>query len=584
VGDVGSVSIDTLSAPGLRYRVIRAAISELLEPSAIRTGRAVLTAGTGKEAIAMPDQDLRQEDLRIIPWGPEPAVLEAAARAVGAHPNVRALLNGTEHRLLRLRPLTPEAKTARPVPPKEYEAVFYDYTNNRAVVARGRLGTPDVLDVADYGSQPRPSAEEYAAAVELVRQDRELGRLLEAQRLEPYPPMPPLVMDELPDGRVERTLAVGLLPRADGVRHEIVAVNLIRKTISHFAGGAPPLAQAHNPICGLPISGAAGTSNAGNQVSVTVSQGGTVLWRFQVVRPSASSGTNGSGIELRHVNYRGRSVLYRAHVPILNVKYDGDACGPYRDWQDQENAFAANGADVGGFRVCPAPAQTILDSGSDVGNFRGVAIYVQGQEAVLVSEMSAGWYRYISEWRFHTNGTIRPRFGFSAVSNSCVCTRHHHHVYWRLDFDIRTAGGNRVREFNNPPLGGGANWHTKSYEIRRPRDPARQRRWRVEHTATGAGYEIVPGPDDGMATASPDWPFPRGDVWILRYRGTEIDDGVVATGPPYEAGLDGWVTGEAIDGRDVVVWYGGHFTHDPVHEPPGAHGHVIGPDLVPVNW
>src|SRR5215210_6319679 len=66
--------------------------------------------------------------------------------------------------------------------------------------------------------------------------------------------------------------------------------------------------------------------------------------------------------------------------------------------------------------------------------------------------MEAGWYRYISEWRLHTDGTIRPRFGFSAVTDSCVCNVHHHHVYWRLDFDIVTAENNVVREFNSPPL------------------------------------------------------------------------------------------------------------------------------------
>ena len=80
----------------------------------------------------------------------------------------------------------------------------------------------------------------------------------------------------------------------------------------------------------------------------------------------------------------------------------------------------------------------------------------------MVSEMEAGWYRYISEWRLHTDGTIRPRFGFGAVTSLCVCTRHHHHAYWRLDFDIRTAGNNIVREFNDPPLIGSSNWHAKS--------------------------------------------------------------------------------------------------------------------------
>ena len=53
-----------------------------------------------------------------------------------------------------------------------------------------------------------------------------------------------------------------------------------------------------------------------------------------------------------------------------------------------------------GFLLCPTPATTILDTGSDAGNFLGVGIYVQGLEVVVVSEMEAGWYRYISEWRF----------------------------------------------------------------------------------------------------------------------------------------------------------------------------------------
>ena len=53
---------------------------------------------------------------------------------------------------------------------------------------------------------------------------------------------------------------------------------------------------------------------------MTVKQGSTTVWKFLVVRPAASSGTNGSGVELRYVDYRGKRLLYRAHVPILNVK------------------------------------------------------------------------------------------------------------------------------------------------------------------------------------------------------------------------------------------------------------------------
>ena len=141
-------------------------------------------------------------------------------------------------------------------------------------------------------------------------------------------------------------------------------------------------------------------------------------------------------------------MLFHGHVPILNVEYgsEGRAIGggpTYRDWQTPETPFEANGTNVApGFVLCPTPACTIIDNGTDLGNFAGVAIYVDGQEVVLVSEMQAGWYRYITEWRLHSNGTIRPRFGFAGTENRCTCNLHTHHVYWRLDFDIRTPSHN----------------------------------------------------------------------------------------------------------------------------------------------
>jgi Cu2+-containing amine oxidase len=123
----------------------------------------------------------------------------------------------------------------------------------------------------------------------------------------------------------------------------------------------------------------------------------------------------------------------------------------------------------------------------------------------------------------------------------------------------------------------------QGWEIQRPRAPKRKRKWRVENSVTSEAYDIVPGHDDGVATAMPDWPFPRGDVWLLRYHPGEIDDGCAAIGPPYAANIGAWVNGEPIENQDVVVWYAAHFTHD-VHETGAHHGHVVGPTLEPVRW
>jgi hypothetical protein len=44
------------------------------------------------------------------------------------------------------------------------------------------------------------------------------------------------------------------------------------------------------------------------------------------------------------------------------------------------------------------------------------------------------------------------------------------------------------------------------------------------------------------------------------------------------------VQNRSIDGADVVVWYGGHFTHDQASDEAGGNDHMVGPDLVPIGW
>ena len=506
-------------------------------------------------------------------------LVDGAIRAITEQAALHETLHDADTRLLAVDLIEPPRKTRRPTAPRAVRATYFDYTNNRTLVAEAPVEGAAQVRVSESGDQPLPTPDEFEAAVEIVAQDPQLGRLVRENRVQPYEAMPPLVLDELPEGRVERVVTVGLLPQGRSrVRHEIVGVNMVRREIARYDNGAPDHSHADPQTCGAPPSAGQATTGKGvaGQVWVNVFLGGTQIWRFLAVRPSASSGTWGSGVELRYVDYRGRRVLYQAHVPILNVLYDGQ-CGPYRDWQYQESMIDASGTQVApGFLHCPTPAKTILDTGSDVGTFLGVAVYVQGQEVVLVSEMQAGWYRYVSEWRLHADGTIRPRFGFDATASSCVCIQHHHHVYWRLDFDIQSPGNNVITEFNDPPIVAGSNWHTKSYEIMRLRDPSHNRRWRVTHSPSGRAYEIVPGAGDGTAAGDP---YARGDLWFLRYRSTEIDDApIVGT----EIQIDKYRNPpEPIVNQDVVVWYAGHFTHAPL----GPHvSHIVGPELRPVNW
>ena len=538
-------------------------------------------------------------EIDIEPFGPDQKTLDSAAKRIQRGGPLAKRLKACKYRLLSVVAIDcgkEREPSDGPLPLDQFRATFYDYTNEIAIVCEGRLDKPGEYDFRERRYQPVPTNAEFDAAVAQLRKSADFSRVLKDDLLIPYRPMPPLIAQDRADGVVPRVVAVGLMPRAStraraqqiGASHEIVGVQTGSGEIMRFSNAAPRRARAEAVGCGAPTGARQQTiSSAAGQAWITVTRNGEQLWRFLAVRPAASSGTNGSGIELRFVGYRGKRVLYRAHVPILNVKYDNDACGPFRDWQNEEGMIQASGTELApGILRCPQPPKTIFDTGSDSGNFLGMAVYEENGETVLVSEMEAGWYRYMSQWRLTDDGIIKPRFGFAAVENSCVCNRHHHHVYWRFDFDIKSAGSNRVFEHNNPPLSGGTdNWRPLNFEVRRPRNPARQRRWRVQNTQSNEAYLIVPGPNDGVARLSPDWPFPRGDVWVVRAkRNAEYDDGVIATGPPYEAGLDRFVSGESIRNQDVVLWYAGHFTHDLTQEEPATHGHIIGPDLVPQNW
>src|SRR5215216_1483727 len=324
-------------------------------------------------------------------FGPGPEVTDAVRKTVSDHPSVQEYLGQARSRVLSVELLNPtlRGKPDGPMPPDHYRATIYDYTNNRVVLATGRLDDiQGSMELSEAGYQPLPNREEFDEAVEILLEDDDLGPAIREQSIVPYRPMPPLIESELPDGRVERTLGVGLLPQERGARHEIVGANMVHRTAARFQDRAPEGALAAAATCGLPNAHQAPTpKGVAGQFRVTIPRAdGSPLWSFLLIRPSASSGTNASGVELQNVMYRGKLVLFQAHAPILNVRYDRDACGPFRDWLFEESWVQADGTNVApGIRRSQTPAQTILESGSDSGNFRGVAVYRQDKRPLSLA-------------------------------------------------------------------------------------------------------------------------------------------------------------------------------------------------------
>jgi len=525
---------------------------------------------------------------------PDPlAALGDVAKAITRHPRVRVDYPGADLWLVNL-----DVVDKDPGEDARFRAVMSDMASGRVVEATGRLGRPDSVAIHPTGREHLPRDDEHAWALEVVRHDEELAAALDAGEVEAYRPLPPLASEPHVDGTAQRAVTVGLRRPGGGPRHRVVAARVVDGEVIADPVGVHPPSDDEAGVAPAPeAAGGGGAGEGSAQVRVQVRRGGELVWDLVVVRPSASSGANGSGVELRDVDYLRRRALGRAHVPIVSTRFDPaghPALAATREWLNEEAPFEATGTDVApGFRLCTEAPRTILETGTDgletgtdgpaAGGddpaFRGVALHLDGDELRIVSQLRAGWNRYVVEWRLGADGVIAPGIGFAATANPATVGPHTHHAYLRLDFDVTGAGDNLVQEHNDPTLPATLSpWVSAKLETARVRDADHDRRWRVRHARTGLGYTVVPGPGDGEVDD-----FGAADVWLLAHHGDEVDDGQGVTTDPHAARvqLDRFVDGEQLGRADVVVWYG-------VHVPGGGDRHdppaLVGPRLEPFNW
>src|SRR5215472_11794513 len=153
-------------------------------------------------------------NVHLEPFGPDQARMDLAARALLAHPRVVELIVPGEHRLLSFA-LEHESEAAdctsradkrvEACSPDRFVGTVYDYAENRAIEIRGPLyaldpEVPGSVDVRVLGHQPLPDGQEFAAAVEIVKHERDLRERLARGEIGVYRPMPPFIDRRLPDG------------------------------------------------------------------------------------------------------------------------------------------------------------------------------------------------------------------------------------------------------------------------------------------------------------------------------------------------------------------------------------------------
>jgi hypothetical protein len=274
-----------------------------------------------------------------------------------------------------------------------------------------------------------------------------------------------------------------------------------------------------------------------------MSASGTIRWppeahvwtfRWEVIDGDSEA------IAFRDVFFRGKKVLHKASLPMIRVQYDYGA-GPYKDqlsggnMQSPVNVFEGTN-----------PAYRFL---------------------VVESYHVIGHYRLLNRWIFRSDGIILPQLYSAGLQYPA---NHRHHVYYRFDFDILGASNNLALQYTpnqSQNWGYGPGWRPMIgeeaiYNINNS--------WAVLNKQTNQGYVINRGPFDGRLDN-----FSGLDGAVVAYRGTEDLKGRLGT--PYDDQIYQHITGEPIDGADVVFWYVAHLAHDASDH--GDEWHVCGPIL-----
>ena len=256
-----------------------------------------------------------------------------------------------------------------------------------------------------------------------------------------------------------------------------------------------------------------------------------------------------AGLAIRNVKFDGKTILYKASLPVIRVRYKDDQCGPYADRINWDNLLSISNCNDA--KVCQRSMKVDVHDWFEIDVLAGI-----------------GKYRITQAWWFSDDGWLHPRM--SSKGLHCDLD-HEHHAYWRMDFDVDGSGSDQMFTYNKPGGGCGADegygpgWHKWVSEAREIKMAALERRWWVQDSVTGNGAGLYSGnEDDGDA-----------DGWALLDTAAQLYHSSEDVEWPFGSSDLGWENGEAVHESDNVTWSIAHLYHKAAGG--GDHWHRVGP-------
>lgn len=299
---------------------------------------------------------------------------------------------------------------------------------------------------------------------------------------------------------------------------------------------------------------------------------GAPLWTFGDWSFGWTIHGHHEGLILKNVSWKGVKVLHKASLPVIRVKYRGsgldimDGCGPYADR-------------IGGVKTDELPG---IDS-----DVAGRIWDDQLLEIAVYDEI--GGYDLYQAWYFDRSGWMRGLLysrGWSCGQSPPSRRDHHHHAYWRLDFDVESVS-NEVWTFRDSQTGA-RTWQKQTSEGQGRRLSSEQA-FGVQVNSTASSkfvHAVIWNNELRDAPGSPWFGFSNKDIGWRRYRSSE-DNGWTFWGgflDPALGHLGHASPPENIDREDIVIWMVGHLSHQwDGHDHAGNEWHHVGPTILP-SW
>jgi hypothetical protein len=283
-------------------------------------------------------------------------------------------------------------------------------------------------------------------------------------------------------------------------------------------------------------------------------------WTFDYKMGDAHS----EGLTLLNVRWKGTTVLYKASLPVIRVKYRGNGSSidaGYGPWLD---------------RISSANLSFVNNQ------FTKVVMRVFGDTLEIACFAEIGGYDLYQAWYFSESGRLQPMLYSSgwSTSDTGAAADHRHHPYWRLDFDVE-GPENEVWEIRTKTAGAVT---TQKYAIETDAHKFFQTddelAWTINKPGSSKHVTIrYPHYERIDVGGTPWFGFSDRDASVRRFHSSE--NGWESMGTD-DLGLAS--SAESVDGKDVVFWAINHLTHTwTVNDAVLPDWHFTGP-VIDVSW